>query len=342
MGQREFGTTNARTVGPESSRLSTFKPLIISAYNVRTLHQQGKTHQLFTGCSDAGTDIIGIQEHRLITKEPTEELWSEDKNWVIIYSSATDQRQGGVGRLMSKHIYNCLQSVTPVTKRIISATFHGNPQLTVTAVYAPTECSSPEDKDDFYDNLSNHLEQVKTHNMHLVVGDFNARVGNDSHSIHPEVIGPHCFYDTTNSNGEKLVDLCEECKLYPAQMRFPQPRRRLWTWMHPSGSTHQLDHIINQKWKNSLRNCRAYNSVELDSDHRIISIKLVCSLRTTKSRPCKIQLEEITGRYHKEKVPTWAVQQIWNPPNQQLDNTNNGEIQDVRKYCWRSGWGGSR
>ena len=58
------------------------------------------------GCSDVGFDIIGIQEQRLITKEPTEELWSDDKTWVFVYSSATDQRQGGVGFLLSKHIYN--------------------------------------------------------------------------------------------------------------------------------------------------------------------------------------------------------------------------------------------
>ena len=71
-------------------------------------------------------------------------------------------------------------------------------------------------------------------------------------------------------------------------MRFPHPRHRLWTWMHPSGSTHQLDHIlINNKWKNSLRNCRAYNSVELDSDHRIVSIRLVCSLRISRAKQCK-------------------------------------------------------
>ena len=57
------------------------------------------------GCSDVGIDIIGIQEHRLITKEPPDELWSDDKNWVLVYSSATDQRQGGVGQLMLKHIY---------------------------------------------------------------------------------------------------------------------------------------------------------------------------------------------------------------------------------------------
>ncbi|XP_038063142.1 uncharacterized protein LOC119733848 [Patiria miniata] len=41
------------------------------------------------------------------------------------------------------------------------------------------------------------------------------------------------------------------------------------------------------KWINSLRNCRAYNSVELDSDHRIVSIRLVTSLRTSKGKPCK-------------------------------------------------------
>ena len=46
---------------------STFKPLVVSTYNVRTLYQKGKPHQLFTGCNDAGVDIVGIQEHRLIS-----------------------------------------------------------------------------------------------------------------------------------------------------------------------------------------------------------------------------------------------------------------------------------
>jgi exonuclease III len=288
-GQRELGKTS-RTVGLEKCRLSAFTPFVVSTYNVRTLHQHGKIHQLFTGCTDAGIDIIGIQEHRLITTNPTDELWSDDKNWVLIYSTATDQRQGGVGLLMSKQIYKCLQNVNSISNRIITATFHGNPKLTVTSVYAPTESATIEDKNEFYNSLENHLEQVKAHNIHLVLGDFNARVGVDSHLTHPDVIGCHCFYDTTNNNGERLVSMCEEHKLHPSQMIFPQPRNRQWTWMHPSGSTNQLDHIlINRKWTNSLRNCRAYNSVELDSDHRIVSITLVCSLRTTKGKPCNRQ-----------------------------------------------------
>ena len=73
-------------------------------------------------------------------------------------------------------------------RHLMTAAFHGTAQLTVTSVYAPTEYSFPDDKDDFYNDLNNHLEQMKPHNIHLVVGDFNAKVGLDSHSIHPEVI----------------------------------------------------------------------------------------------------------------------------------------------------------
>ena len=80
--------------------------------------------------------------------------------------------------------------------------------------------------------------------------------------------------------------MCEEQTFRPAQMKFSQPKCRQWTWMHPTGSKHQLDHIlINSNWSNSLRNYRAYNTVKLDSDHRIVSILLLCSLRTTKGKP---------------------------------------------------------
>ena len=282
-GQREPGTPS-QTVGPDMSRLPTFKPLVVSTYNVRTLHQKGKSHQLFMGCNDAGVDIVGIQEHRLITSSPTEGLWSDDKNWALVYSSDTDQRLGCVGLVISKHIYKRLQSVNSISQRILTATFHGNPQLTITIIYAPTESASTTEKDDFYSSLKDHLEKVKKHNKHLVIGDFNARIGQDSHVSHPSVIGPNCFYENTNNNGDRLVNLCQERKLRPAQTRFPQPRNRVWTWMHPGGSTHQLDPIlINSKWVNSLRNCRAYNTVELDSDHRILSVLLTTSLRTSKA-----------------------------------------------------------
>ncbi len=226
--QRELGTPS-RTVGPDTCRLPAFKPLIISSYNVRTLFQQGKSHQLFMGCAEAGLDIVGIQEHRLICQSPTQELWSDDRKWVMIYGSSSQQRHGGVGILMSKNIYKCLQSVVAITERIIHATFHGNPKLSIIVIYAPTEGSTIAVKEDFYTSLADHLDQVKKHNIHLVLGDFNARIGTDSHATHPMVVGRHCYYDDTNENGKLLVNLCEELKFRPVQPRFPQPRCRQWT-----------------------------------------------------------------------------------------------------------------
>ena len=163
--------------GSDYCRLSAFKTLAISTYNVRTLFQ--------TGCVDAGIHMIGIQEHRLFTTNPTEELWSEDRNWVFIYGSATNLRVGGVGFVISKPIYRCIQKVEVISE---GDSFHGNPRLSVTVMYAPTECGPSTAKDDFYASLAEHLEQLKRHDINLVVGDFNARIGTDSHHTHPEVV----------------------------------------------------------------------------------------------------------------------------------------------------------
>ena len=43
MGQQE----TVRTAGLDRERLSVSTPLVVSTYNVRTLYQQGKAHELF-------------------------------------------------------------------------------------------------------------------------------------------------------------------------------------------------------------------------------------------------------------------------------------------------------
>ena len=43
--------------------------------------------------------------------------------------------------------------------------------------------------------------------------------------------------------------------------------------------------ILGGKWINSLRNCRCYNTVEIDSDHRIVTATVKFSFRTTKKTP---------------------------------------------------------
>ena len=87
-------------------------------------------------------------------------------------------------------------------------------------------------------------------------------------------------------NGNKLIDLCEANNICIATTSKPLPDRCKGSWQHPNGNKAQIDHVIlRRKWINSLRNCRCYNTVEIDSDHRIVTATVKFSFRATKKTP---------------------------------------------------------
>ena len=61
---------------------------------------------------------------------------------------------------------------------------------------------------------------------------------------------------------------------------------KLWTYTYANNSKAQIDYAsINKKWKNSAMNCEAYSSFEgVSSDHRIVTAKLLLSLRKNATR----------------------------------------------------------
>ena len=230
--------------------------------------------------------MVAVQEHRCQTHEQTStyiETWNNSK-WRFEYSSATSTGQGGVGLLMNPRFSALHSSTEKISDRILIVHFNTNPAITIIVAYAPTEDKCDADKELFYDDLQKCTLDVPPHNVLMLAGDLNARVGLDSHSANPRVIGKHTYHDTTDDNGNRLLNYCETCNMRSTQTRFPQPKSRTWTWLHPNGkSKAQLDHIlINGKWLNSIRNARAYNTVELHSDHRIVSVKMSISLRAPK------------------------------------------------------------
>lgn len=269
------------------------KNFIISTYNVRTLYQIGKFHQLAKGCHKIGLHFVAIQEHRWTTDNEIDSIYTDDGNYLFVYASADRKRNGGVGLLIHKAYVSQIKSIKKISSRIILINFDCNPQLTIISAYAPTNIASETDKVAFYDLLEYTINSIPQHNLLFVAGDFNAQIGSDSHMASPRTVGRSTYYDKTNSNGEKLISLCESTSLRPLQNRFLQPKNRQWTWSSPNGARHQLDHLlIRSKWVNSVRNCRAYASVELDSDHRILSANIKLSLK------CDKKSDLASGRYN--------------------------------------------
>ena len=180
--------------------------------------------------------------------------------------------------MIHKRHLNYINYIRKISAHIIAVSLYENPKLIIISVYSPTNIAKDEEKEAFYDDLENFIHNLPPHDCVLVAGDFNARIGFDTHYNSPQIISGNVFHEFTNDNGFRLTTLCESSSLKPAQFKFPHPKNRLWTWMHPKGTKAQIDHIlISCKWANSLRNCRSYSSVELDSDHRIVTATIKLS-----------------------------------------------------------------
>ena len=73
--------------------------------------------------------------------------------------------------------------------------------LTILGVYAPTE-GRDELNEEFYETLQKILDKVNKNDYIMLVGDMNARVGNNRDA---NIVGTN-GEATLNSNGKKLID----------------------------------------------------------------------------------------------------------------------------------------
>ena len=102
--------------------------------------------------------------------------------------------------------------------------------------------SNPEDnKERFYSDLRSVLLRIPRNDKIFLLGDFNARFGNDNLAW-PSDLGPYGI-GKMNSNGLLLLSVCSEFNLTIANTLFSNKYKT--TWKHPrSGHWHMLDYVI--------------------------------------------------------------------------------------------------
>ncbi len=228
----------ARTQDPEGTRVEESldenstcvrrlpRGMTLSTYNVRTLYQTGKFDQLVRKAKEIeNIDIVGIQEHRWITQDNISQQWSDDRDFLFIYSTASSERVGGVGVLVRKKHVPAIRSMENISSRILVVHFEGNPRTSIVVVYAPTEMATADEKDLFYKDLSDTIINIPPHRLVVVLGDFNARIGMNSLKQYPQVIERHLYHEKSNNNGNRLVELCSQTQMREAQSIFPQPKK---------------------------------------------------------------------------------------------------------------------
>jgi hypothetical protein len=93
--------------------------------------------------------------------------------------------------------------------------------------------------------------------MMLILRDLNAKVGSEN-TGREHVVGKHGI-GSINDNGEKLVEFCEENNLSNTFTKQPG--------YHQTGPLHIT---INQKWRSSLQDVRAYRGADVASDQTLV------------------------------------------------------------------------
>ncbi|GFN94510.1 craniofacial development protein 2 [Plakobranchus ocellatus] len=122
-------------------------------------------------------DIAALSEVRFADEG---NLWEHGAGYTLYWSgkSSTERRLSGVGFMMKNSIATKLETLPRAhSDRIISMRLplEKKQHLTIFSVYAPTLMAEPADKDSFYTDLRQHLNNTPVTDKILILGDFNAR-----------------------------------------------------------------------------------------------------------------------------------------------------------------------
>ena len=256
------------------------KKMRVACWNVRTLYQTGKLAQVVREFDNYYLDILGISEVR---RRGTSKRQLASGHTILYSERTNNQHAERVAIIYGSKLENTLIEWKHVGARIITARFNSRYiKLTILLCYAPIEDAEKWDKEAFYNKLQEAIQRVPTHDMLLVMGDLNARVGNDNTGRESNMGTHGC--GIMNNNGQHLCELCKENKLVIGGLFFQHKEIHKKTWTSLDGVTiSQIDHIlVNRKWRSSLQDVRTRRRADVTKDHNLVTGTVTLKLQKTK------------------------------------------------------------
>ncbi|XP_056017310.1 craniofacial development protein 2-like [Ostrea edulis] len=266
---------SGKILGPKTT-------LQLGCWNVRTLYQTGRLAQVVREMENDNINLLAVSEERW-TGSGIRQLAS--KHHIAFSERQDNYHDRDVALIMTNDIRKSLIEWKPINERLLTARFYSTyAKLSVIACCAPTEVAEEEDKNIFYEKLQELIETTPRHDILVVLGDLNAKVGNEN--IGKEAtMGMHGIGER-NNNGERLVELCEENSLVIGGTIFKHRDIHKQTWTSPDDHTNnQIDHIIiNRRRRGSLQDVRVKRGADIGSDHSLVIAKIKLKLRKVRKK----------------------------------------------------------
>ena len=167
-------------------------------------------------------------------------------------------------------------------------------------VYMPTTDADDEEIETIYEQIEELIRKEKATDNVIIMGDLNAVVGEggDGGEIGEFGLGRR------NDRGQALVDFCKRKKMIVTNTWFKHQKRRRYTWKRPGDTGRfQLDYIlVKHRYRNSVKNSRAYPGADANSDHNLVMAKIELKLkklprRIKAKRWCTNEIVSKSGRF---------------------------------------------
>ena len=153
----------SRQGAPDRHQATAAKPkpirrMKIAPWNVRTMLQPGKLHNVKKEMERMQIGVLGVSEVRW---RGSGNIRSDEVS--IIYSCSEDKSEKGVGIILDKKQAKSLKGYWPISERVLLVKMNATPvTINIIQIYAPTTDCVEEDLEVFYDDLNKAMKKTKT------------------------------------------------------------------------------------------------------------------------------------------------------------------------------------
>lgn len=278
---------NQKGHDPEPERNRNWKKYItksilrIACWNVTSL--TNKDQELILEMERHNIDICALSETK--KKGKGNDIYG---NYIVIYSGKNKEERAssGVGIIVHQKHQNKIVNASYVNDRIlhVTMTLNKNKRTHLVSVYAPDTSKPQEAKDEFYYILQHTIDQIPNSDEIIILGDLNARVGDN---VIPG-IKERFNEEPVNENGNQLIEFCLQNCLRINNTFYDHKPQHKYTFMNTRGQKSTIDYVITNSGIHPKRihDVRVLSSANLGTDHNLVLMKIAMCLTATKTQQC--------------------------------------------------------